>query len=135
MKKYQKYLMSALWGGGYAGLVLLLSRWFLRGLSSLFSGIGGLMGMGEGDIASAQQILDQLRDADLCSPWILGLIAGLLLGGLSGVLRKKRKASRIAAAVLLLLPMVFLTLWFTKINDIRLGAFLSMLFPMLPHLL
>lgn len=135
MKKYQKYLMSALGGGGYAGLVLLLSRWFLRGLSSLFSGIGGLMGMGEGDIASAQQILDQLRDADLCSPWILGLIAGLLLGGLSGVLRKKRKASRIAAAVLLLLPLVFLTLWFTKINDIRLGAFLFMLFPMLPHLL
>lgn len=139
MKKYAKYVLVPLCGAGYAALALLISRLLVRGLSPLFTWVGGLAELNENTLSYAGQILDQFKTAVIRSPWLPALLIGAAIGALAAWLISLRRVKRIAIDILLwlilLLPLALLALWFTELNGIRVGAFISALLPLLPHLL
>ncbi|MBE5786732.1 MAG: hypothetical protein E7324_04245 [Clostridiales bacterium] len=138
MRKSIKYGVFALGGSGYAALAILLSQWLIRNLSGILGSIGGLFGMNEDTLSYIVQVLDQLKGADIASPWLGGLLIGAAIGLLLALLIFHKKPKHIIISilpwVLLLIPLGLIALWFTDINDIRFGTFLSVMLPMLSHL-
>lgn len=119
-------------------VALVLARWLIRSLGGLFGWLGPLAGLDEGTVAYVVQVLSQLRDASLTSPWLPVLLLGAAAGALTALLPRPRRKHPVLCGivlVLLLLPLTLAGLWFTGINCIRLGALLSAWLPMLPHLL
>lgn len=138
MQKICQRTMPLLWGVTHAALTLLLSRWLIRGLAALFGWIGGLAGLDAEALSYGMQILAQFHTAEIVSPWLPALLIGAAVSTLTTLLprpRRKHPVLRICLLIVLLLPLTLFALWFTQINDVRLGALLSVLLPMLPHLL
>lgn len=125
MAKIKRWAIPALWGIGYALLVILLSRVLLRSLGSLLL-IAGVEGQ-------AVQAVQQLKQARLASPWLLpaGIVA--LTTVLGGLLQKPkpRRWIGIGGAVLLLLPCVGLAFCFTRVNSICVLDLLRSVLPLL----
>lgn len=136
MKKYLKYPAGALIGAAYAALPVLLSRLLIAHLAELFGWIGSLASLDESTLAYGAQILSQLKSASVISPWLPFLLTGAVLEPV--ILRLtggKNAALFLTLGLLLLLPFALLALWFTSVNDIRVGALIQSILPILSHIL
>ena len=81
----------------------------------------------------AEQVLSQLRRAVLEPAWFPVLISGMLIGAVLSRVRLKWLTG--CLWFLLLLALMFLSLWMVEVNGIRFGAALSTLLPLLKQLL
>ena len=115
MKKWMKHGVISLVGAGYAALAICFSRWLVRHLSDIWRALGGLFGVKGDTLSYVEKVLAQLKDASLHSPWLAGLLIGAGIG-------------------LLLIPLGLIALWFTDVNTIRFGSFVSVFLPLVPHL-
>ena len=143
MKKFLKYLPGSALGAAYAALSVALSRWLLTHLAELFEVVGGWAALDSSTLSYGSKVLAQLKTASIDSPWIPFLLGGALLGtGFSALLMhllKNHRATRITInlsfMILFLLPLALAALWFTPVNDIRIGALINTLLPLISHLL
>ncbi|MBQ9951273.1 MAG: hypothetical protein IJO98_03950 [Clostridia bacterium] len=124
------YVMGVLWSMAAAVISLLL----LRNLSAIFQWIGSLAGLGEDTIAYGAEILLQLKDARIVTPWTFAFLSGMLLGGVF-VLLVHRRSRRILMAVILLIPFVLLFAGLSQVNSIFVFRLLNRLLPLIPALL
>lgn len=117
MKK-RYYGFGALGGLVYGAAVLWLSRLLLRGAAGLCRALLH-------DAAGIGEILDPLRTAEVDSPWMAFLLAGLLCGaGWCFLIRRCRRktAVSVCVGVMLLLPWTVAALLCTQVNGIRPSA-------------
>ena len=143
MQKIKKHGVSCLVGAACGGVIVVLSRCLIQGLGSLAGSLGRRGGMKEETVSYMVEILSQLKGAKLESPWLLMLVLGGMFGILGGILWAKwgkvRKWIRIVAliilGILLFLLFMLLAVWFTVVNDVRVGALLGILLLMLPDLM
>lgn len=138
MNTLKKYLPAALWGILYAAAVVFLSRWLLSGLGDLVERFGEAAGLEQELTAHISLALGQLKDAQLHSPWLWGLLIGAVAGMLLRWLissRITRIVIGIAAGLLMLAPLTLATVWFTQVNDISVGTLLQSLLPLVSALL
>ena len=68
MKKRYFYGITLLTGSVYGLAILFLSRFIIRNLSGLFSGISAITGIAASEKEYIVQILDQLKKAHIISP-------------------------------------------------------------------
>lgn len=134
----KKYRVATLSGALYAGLLIFLSRWLLRSFSAIAGYICAALELEE---ALAQQIylaFDQLRAAQIQSPWFIALILGALTGILLHKLIRNRTARIVICiifGILLLIPLTLTVAYYTKVNSILVGKLVQCLIPLLSALL
>ena len=112
-----------------AAAVFLLIRFMaeagIRSLGSLISALGGSLGLGE-TAEVLGRIFSQLKGAALSLPLLPPVLSALIIGGILWLGMRAGRASRMVPAVfggvLLLVPAVLLTVWFTEVNGIRLDG-------------
>jgi len=131
--KFFRSLMFAVAGMAYMGVVLLLSRGFIRcagNLARFFAAFGGAE-----TLKTVIPALEQLKNASIDSPWLLFLGGGFLLGGIWGLLiRRKKKSLSVLWGVLwvlLILPAALAALWLTRVNEIGVGHLIRHVWPLL----
>jgi len=125
-----------------AVLVLIASSCFLRNIGSLISSLGPAAGLNDSEIYQFVAIFEQLRTASLKMPYFLTSIFSLIMGRfgcriICGPIvtetDPRHKGFRIALAILMWiivgLLLFALTLWFTKVNGIRIGIVVQILIP------
>lgn len=138
MNTLKKYGPAALWGLLYAAVVIWLSRWLITGLGNFVGWIGDSVGLEQELQTHIALALSQLKDAQLLSPWLIGLLIGVSTGALLRLLisnRTVRIGICIAAGLLMLIPLTMAAVWFTQINGIYMGRFLQNLLPLISALL
>ena len=135
IKKYASMLNAAITGGCCAALSLLAVHSFLRYLYALLNFISGPLGLSETDSAYATAVLIQFKDAVIKLPIGIALSSGVLIGTGLWLLSRRWRKTAIALAVFLFFVLIGVVLYFTQVNGIQIGLFLSALFPLLPHLL
>lgn len=136
MKILKKYFLPLVPGAVYGAAVTVLSQLLLRFSGQLFSLAGGAAGLDAGTVSYGAQVLGQLREATLGSPWLLTLGCSVLFA-LLGRLTAGRRGWRVALWILaaaLVLPLVLWALWCTRVNGVYLGDLLDLLLPLLPAL-
>ncbi len=119
------------------------SSLFIHSMGDILSGAEGLLGK---DANTFGQIFNQLKTADVELPSILLLILCLLeTAGVLRFIRGKKegnlsKKSRILRGIGIALPaliglllIVVITLWFTDVNGIRFGTVMKFLYDALQH--
>lgn len=122
MSKKHFYATGAAFGLFYALLLILLARLFLFFLSNLFGGIAAFTGMDEADILHISTVLAQLKNAQIASPWFTTLFIGTVTGTAFRALIRRCKQKKLITCCVwipLLLPLTFLVLLGTEINNIR----------------
>ena len=118
-----KQKLYLLYGPAYMAGIVLISRGLIRHLSTLYRWM---------DPKASDQILQalsQLQQAKIRSPWIVAVFFGFAASYLVQRFLKRRNL-KIVMAILFILPLVALALWFTKINDIYLGKALRCILPL-----
>lgn len=124
------YVMGVIWNMAAAVISLLL----LRNLSTIFQWAGGLAGLSENTIAYGAEILLQLKNAHIVTPWLFAFLFGMMLGSIF-VLLVHRRSRRILLAVILLIPNVLIYFCLTQVNTIFVFRLLNRLLPLIPELL
>ncbi|MBQ4050598.1 MAG: hypothetical protein IJD13_03140 [Oscillospiraceae bacterium] len=103
---------------------------FVHGIGSLIRLAGKTFGLKSTDIKQFSEIFDQLKEASVLPPvWLLLLVFAACFAAAVWA-RKGKKGRRIAVAViwlLLLLPLMLLSLWFSNVNDLQYGIVISAL--------
>lgn len=139
MKKYLKYPLGACIGAACAALPVVLSRLMIRNLVGIFRWIGSIAALDEEMLAYGGQILSQLKDAVIVSPWLPFLLTGAVLGGFVAWITDRKPVKHIVIdltlGLLLILLLTLLALWFTSINAINVGSLIQSILPTLFHLL
>lgn len=139
MKKYLKCLLGAFIGAAGAALPVALSRLMIRNLAGIFRGIGVIASLDAETLSYGGQILAQLKDAAIVSPWLSFLLTGAVLGGAVAWIVGRKPVRHIVInltlGLLLILLLTLLALWFTSINDIGVGSLIQSILPTLFHLL
>lgn len=139
MKKAMNCLLGAASGAAYAALTVFLSRILIRNLHLLFQWIGSLAALEEDTLSYGVQILIQLKDAAIASPWLYALPAGVALGALIAWPKAKKPVRKIilclVAGLILILPLALIVLWFSEVNAVGVSSLLNTLLPIVPHLL
>ncbi|MBR6789659.1 MAG: hypothetical protein IKM31_02185 [Oscillospiraceae bacterium] len=126
-----KHLLAAFGAAAAtAALTAVFPPVFVRNMGGLIRLLGGPLGLGASEVKQFSAIFDQLKEASVLPPlWLAALV---LLGGFFAALRaiaggKRRRAVIVTLWILLLLPLAFLSLWFTHVNDLRFGIVISAL--------
>ena len=114
-------------------LAIGISCLLIRKMDALPSLAGGLLDLDQSTLTYAEQVLAQLRHAALEPAWFPVLLSGMLIG--TGLLRVRLKWLAGCLWFLLLLALAAFSFWMAEVNGIRLGAALSVLFPLLKQLL
>lgn len=139
MKKYLKYPLGACIGAACAALPVALSRLVIRNLAGIFRWIGSIAALDEEMLSYGVQILSQLKDAVIVSPWLPFLLTGAVLGGFVAWMAGRKPVRHIVIdltlGLLLILLLTLLALWFTSVNDIGVGSLIQSILPTLFHLL
>ena len=123
MKKRITYIIASIVGVLYGLALLLLSRHLIFNLSGLFGLINRFAQIGDGDYIA--QILSQLKNAQLASPWVAVLLIGWAAGAAFYFLIRRRKRKALISCCVwipLLLPLTVAVMCFTAINGIRPAA-------------
>lgn len=139
MKKYMKYPLGVRIGAACAALPVAFSRLMIRNLAGIFRWIGSIASLEEELISYGVQILSQLKDTVIVSPWLSFLLTGAVLGGLVAWMAGRKPVRHIVIdltlGLLLILLLTLLALWFTSINAISVGSLIQSILPTLFHLL
>lgn len=138
MQKKFKFLWPVCTSLLCAALSLLLAATLIRSLSGPVGWIGSLAGMSGSDVAYAAQVVGQLANAEIASPWLPFLLVGAIFGLLTAWLLRRRThkiAVGVCLHVLLLILLTPAALWLTEVNAVQVGALLKILIPLLPALL
>lgn len=135
MQKMLRRAPAMLLGAAYGALAVCLSRLLIVRLGDLVSLIGGMTALDESVVGLAAYALSQLVHAQIVSPIVPAMLLGALAGLLLNPPQRRRILSRVCLGALLLLPLTLLALWFTVVNDVQVGALVSVLLPMLSRLL
>jgi len=120
------FLFGALWGA--------LAAWtggcLVRNLSRIVSFIGAKAGAEAALFSQITQVLSQLQQSNILSPWLWTAGGGALLGLFFARICPRRVWPACLAAVLLFVPAAALALWYTQVNDIRVGALVRCVLPL-----
>ena len=134
MIKHKKTAVACIFGLIYGILAVFLAGLLLRNLGLLANWLGKLPEL-EGVVSDEIiQVLEQLRRAQIGSPWLLTLGPTAAAGGLSRC-GKRGSGIAIILGIVLFLPLMLGTACLTKVNGIHFGALLGQLIPLLPALL
>lgn len=135
MRLVRKLAVSLLPGAAASVLAILLSQWILRSLGEIVSWVGGVAGLKANDVALFSQILGQLRDAELASPWLAALLIGCIINALAAYIISRRKVRRyiidIGGILLGLILAAIAALWFTRVNTVLVSDMVRQLIPIL----
>ena len=144
MKKtaFRHALLSLIPSIALAVLALSVSSCFLRNIGSLILLLGPKVGLYNSEIAQFAAIFEQLRTASLEMPYFLTSICSLIMGRIGCRIicgpidtetKSGHKGFRIAMTILMWIIVALLlfafTLWFTKVNGIRVGIVIQILIP------
>jgi len=131
MKAIGKYVRALTGCEAVALLALALSRWFIRNAGQIV----GAFARSENDApAYAARVLEQLRRAEIASPWLLVVLFGALGLWRSGARRARRRAGYILCGAALFALLVVLAVLMSEVNSIRVAELLRSLLPMLREL-
>lgn len=134
MIKHKKTAVACIFGLIYGILAVFLAGLLLRNLGLLATWLGKLREL-EGVVSDEIiQVLEQLRRAQIGSPWLLALVPTAAAGGLSRC-GKRGSVIAIILGIVLFLPLMLGAACLTKVNGIHFGALLGQLIPLLPALL
>ena len=120
MKKSFHYLICAVIGGAYGALGVFLAGLFLKNMGAVAS-LGIKLIKLEGDIAyQVTDVLSQLKEARLASPYLAFILIFACLGVLLFHLFKKARhvVVHVGAWLFLLIPTLLAAAIFTVVNDI-----------------
>lgn len=113
-----------------AALAAVFPPVFVRNMGGLIRLLGGPLGLGAGEVKQFSAIFDQLKEASVLPPvWLILLIfVGGFFAALNAIIGgKRRRTVTVILWILLLLPLAFLSLWFTHVNDLQFGIVISAL--------
>ncbi len=136
MKKYLNNIIFALIGGAYGALGVFSAGVFLKNLGAAANPVMRLLKL-DGDIAyQVTDVLSQLRNARLVSPYPAFILVFALLGVLLLRLVKRARGVVINAGawLLLLIPVTLLAAVFTRVNDILFLDMIKLLVSIVPNL-
>lgn len=136
MKKYRPHAICALIGVAYGALSVFLAGAFLRNLGAVAGWIMKILNL-EGDVAAqAADVLSQLKDARIASPYLVFILFFAIVGALIPCLVKKSRAVVINAGawLLLLIPATLSAAVFTRVNDILFLDMVKLLVSIIPNL-
>lgn len=119
--KSKLYMVS---GCVYAALTILISRWLLFNLDILWTWLCPLFHLSNSLTEHITLVLQQFHSASIGSPWLPMLLIGAFISFLASCKKKRQGLFFTVLYIVLWVPFLVLTLWFTTINDIRLGALL-----------
>ena len=137
MEKIKKYAAWGLSGAAYSTLAVLLSRLIIRSLGGIVIWTGRKQVLSDGLTEYIGQVLEQLQDAAIVSPWLAVILIGAVMGILSIRLCGRQKmqiAVSVCLWILLFIPLTLAVMWFTEVNDVQMGALLSSLLPLVSGL-
>lgn len=132
MQKLMKTLRRMIPGFLCSVIAVFVSCLLIRRLDAIFHWIGSVSGMEEQLLLQFEQVLLQLRQAELSPAWLPVVVVGMAAGSLLGCLR--RKAGIALGTFLLLLLLTLLATGLTSVNGIKVWALLKCFLPMLPNL-
>lgn len=118
-------LLSLLVSGGVTSIAMLAAVLFFRNLGKIVAFCGSCFGL-SGDLAAyVADVFATLQQAKIRPP-LAFLTAALLMGwGLLTGIKKRR--NRGIAAVIFLVVLTLLVIWYTRVNSIRFGNVASSL--------
>ena len=151
-----RYMATLLLSGAiFTILVGLASVWFLRSLGTILGSLAPALGLDDGTAGMISEIFGQLKQADLNLPLECTGVACFLLCGLAilflcgrkkavpaeenglptapagSKIRVRRIVLVAVLGVVLFLPLTFVTIWFTEVNEIRFDRVIQSLIPLL----
>lgn len=132
MQKLLKTLRRMIPGFLCSVIAVFGSCLLIRRLDAIFHWIGSISGIEEQLLLQLEQVLVQLRQAELSPAWLPVVVVGTAAGSLLGCLR--RKAGMTLGTILLLLLLTLLAACLTSVNGIKVWALLKCFLPMLPNL-
>lgn len=132
MRFLKKLLAALLPGAAVGAIAIALSQLILRNLGEIVRWVGGIAQMKESDVTLFSQILGQLRDAEIVSPWLPVLLICCGVNVLIALLIHRGKLRKFVLNVgLCLLLVTPFALWFTYVNGVMLGDMIPQLIPIL----
>ena len=136
MKKIISYAVFALIGGAYGAVSVFLAGLFLKNLGAVAQWIMKLLSL-DSDIAhQVADVLLQLKDARIASPYLAFVLLFAFLGILILRLVKKTRTIviNIGAWLFLMIPSALLAAVFTHVNDILFLEMIKLLISIIPNL-
>lgn len=125
MSKGAKNGVFAAAGLVYALVAMLLATVLIRNFGGIFGQLGAALGLESALTEQLTAVFDQLKQADVQMPWLVGILLGAAGGvGLEWIL--PGKVSKIVTAVLLFLPMTLAFVWFAQVNGVQVGGFFQL---------
>lgn len=119
--------------GFICGILSVLTACFLiRRVDMIFHWIGSACGIEERQMAQAEQVLAQLRQAELSPAWLPLLIFGIAAG--AALLFVRQKVAAVLLWMLLFGVLTVLAIGLCSVNGVKVVALLSCFLPMLPSL-
>lgn len=124
MKKHKNTVIAGVFGCIYGLAAIFAAGLLLRNLGTIAAWF----------VPEFSTVVEQLRQAQMVSPWWIALLPAAAAAGLS-LLGKRGRVAAVILGIVLLLPMILAAVCMTCVNGISVGALLGQLIPLLPELL